>query len=136
MKYLRWMKCSKTVLILCLLMPLYGISQTDSTTKYQNFSRQQLLTFELQRVARIFPQAESYYHQNKTKDEINAKQSEVIDTLLVAFEKTEVREKIYIEQLKLKDEEIEIVKPKWWQEPLVIVGEIILALITGVMIAK
>ncbi len=136
MKYHSWMNFSKIVLTLYLLMPLYAITQTDSTTKYQNFSKEQLQTFELQKVARILPQAESYYEQNKIKTQIIKEQTKVIDTLDTALNKAEEIMKLYEKQLQLKDKEIEIVKPKWWQHPLVIVAEVILSLITGVLIAK
>lgn len=65
-----------------------------------------------------------------------AGQKTIIDTLLTAVKKTDEIEKKYQEQLKLKDDEIELVKPKWWQNSFVIIGEIVLAFITGVLIAK
>ena len=94
------------------------------------------MILELQQVAKIFPQAESYYIQNNNKDQVIEGQQTVIDTLFKAFKKSDERANLYEEQLKLKDDEIDIIKPKWWQEPVIIIGEIIIAFITGIMIAK
>jgi len=135
MKYQRWMNCLIITAILLLLMPYYGIGQTDSTN-YQDFSKQQLLTFELQRIARILPQAESYYHQNRDKDIVIEKKTEVINSLVDIIGKHNEIELKYQEQLRLKDQEIEAVRPKWWQNQFVIMAEVILALILGVLIAK
>jgi hypothetical protein len=63
-------------------------------------------------------------------------QKTIIDTLLTAFKKTDERANKYEEQLLLKEDEIGLVKPKWWQYPVVIIGEVILALITGIYIGN
>lgn len=65
-----------------------------------------------------------------------AGQKVIIDTLLTAHKISEKRAEKYEEQLLLKDQEIEAVKPEWWQNKFVVIGEIVLAFITGVLIAK
>ncbi len=119
-----------------MLIPLSGIGQTDSTQNYRDFSRSQLLIQELQQLAKILPQAESYYHQNKSKDSVIAGQRIVIDTLTYAINTAQEREKIYLEQIALKDKEIKTIEPKWWQQSYVIISEVIISLIIGVIIAK
>lgn len=63
-------------------------------------------------------------------------QKTIIDTLFNAHKLEKEKSAKYEEQLLLKNQEVEAVKPKWWQEPVVIMSEVILALITGFLIAK
>lgn len=87
-------------------------------------------------IARILPQAESYYHQNKNKDIVLAGKDTIISNLTNAIEKSKDIMNLYEERLKLKDLEIEAIKPKWWQKEEIILIEIIVGIITGVIISK
>lgn len=116
-------------------MQLSVIGQTESIN-YQNFSKNPLTTLELQRIAKILPQAESYYWQNKIKDSIITTQKKIADSLFVVIKKKEQNENHYISIIELKNKEIEAVKPKWWQEPFVIGSISVLSVILGVLVAK
>lgn len=135
MNYKRLMNYLRIIPILCLLIQFYAIGQTDSTD-YQNFSKDPLTITELQLIARILPQAESYYHQNKNKDIVLAGKDTIISNLTNAIEKSKDIMNLYEERLKLKDLEIEAIKPKWWQKEEIILIEIIVGIITGVIISK
>lgn len=87
-------------------------------------------------IAKILPQAESYYHQNLNKDTVIAKQEIIIDKQSVALANTDVREIKYLDQLKIKDQEIQAVKPSWLQHPIAITGYVFVAFIIGVFVGK
>lgn len=85
-------------------------------------------------IAKILPQAESYYHQTNNLLEKDKKKTEIIDKLQVAVAQTDEREVKYLDQLKVKDQIIEDTKPKWWQQPWVITGEVVIAFIIGILV--
>ena len=53
---------------------------------------------------------------------------------IIALGKTDLRQMKYLEQLELKNREIEEVKPSFLQNPYVITGMVAIALIGGIFI--
>ncbi len=87
-------------------------------------------------VLKILPQAESYYYQNKINYLIIDGQKEVIDSLRSIINHLEIRDSIRVEELILKDKQIELAKPKWWQQPSVIIIKVISALTIGILLGS
>lgn len=135
MKLETLMNCSKILLIQCWLMQFSAIGQNDSIN-YQDISKHPLTIIELQQIAKLLPQAESYYYQVKNKEEIIVRQNQAIDSLQTLFDKNEKIEQYYKKIIELKNKEIELIKPEWWQKPIIIATLTITSLIVGVLIAK
>jgi len=112
-----------SALILFLLMQSLGFGQT----RYSDYSKNPLTLYELGLVGKLLPKvAEQIAIINSYEKEVSLLRG------IIEINKQE------IEQLNLKNEGLnellDISKSKWWQEPFMIVGYIIVSFVVGVLV--